>query len=363
MEEQSVKVLQVLGTLNCGGAENFVMNLYRNIDKSKVKFDFVIHTDQECFFSEEVRKLGGTIYHAPRYRVYNHLQYVAWWKQFLRQQPYDVVHGHMYSVASIYLKVATRLGIKTISHSHNSSNGMGISAQIKNLMQHGIGKVANYKLACGTDAGKWLYGKDSDFVVIHNGIETEKYQYDEVIRHKYREELQLEQHFVVGHVGRFDEVKNHAFLLQVFREITKLNPQSKLLLVGTGPLKEEIQNQAIQLGIDSNIVFTGIRSDVNQLMMAMDVFCMPSIHEGLPVVLIEAQASGLCSVVSDTIDHNANITQTMQFLSLNKDPSIWAKDLISTKMHPNRELCSDQINALGYGITNAVTYLEKLYRG
>lgn len=360
------RILQVLGRLNRGGAENMVMNLYRAVDREKVQFDFVIHTDKHCDFTDEVLALGGKIFSAPRYNVKNHFTYKKWWKKFLREHPeYKIVHGHMYSIASIYLKIAKRYGCTTISHSHSSSAKSGIAGKVRLLTQLPLRNIPDWLFACSDKAGQWLYGKNvknrKNYMLLTNAIDTDKYVYDSKIREKVRDEFNLGEKFVVGHVGRIFAPKNHKYLLEVFKEILKEKSDAMLMIVGTGPMENEVKEKVKELGLTENVIMTGVRSDVNELMQAMDCFVFPSLYEGLPVTVVEAQTAGLLCFVSDTVTDEVSLTDLVTMLSIEKSPKEWA-DLIlektaSFKRTNTRQLIIDA----GYDIASTAEWLQKFY--
>lgn len=325
-----IRILHVFGRLNRGGAEMMIMTLYRNIDRTKVQFDFIVHANEKCAFEDEVRFLGGNIYKVPRYNGKNHFQYKKAWNEFFQNHPeYKIIHGHIRSTASIYLKIAKKLGLITIAHSHNTSSGGGFSAVVKNILQYPIRSIADYLFACSRAAGEWLYGKRAckgdNFFILNNAIDTEKFIFNEETRLKKRKELQIEDKFVIGHVGRFHPQKNHYFLIDIFKEIYNINKNSVLLLIGDGDLKKSIQEKVEDLGLSNNVVFTGVRPNVPELLQAMDVFLFPSLYEGLPVALIEAQAAGLPCIVSDKITTDTKITDLISFVPLTKLPETMGK--------------------------------------
>lgn len=361
MLEPKIRILHVLGCLDCGGAENLIMNVYRNIDKNKFEFNFLIHTDRECYFTNEVENLGGKIYNAPRYQGYNHIQYSMWFDRFFQKYKFDVIHGHMTSTACIYLKFAKKYGMVTVAHSHHTSSGVGIVGKAKEHVQLKAKKFADYRFACEKNAGKWLFAHDS-FQVIKNGIQSEKYMFDNKVRIRIRNEFGLDDETMLyGHVGRFNTPKNHKFLLKIFHEIKKKNKNSKLMLVGDGNLKSDIQTQIRDLDIKDDVIFTGIRSDVHELLMGMDVFIFPSLYEGLGIVLIEAQATGTISFASTEVPKEANITGSVTYISLKDDAEKWAAEIVQSKVLVNREQYVKNIEDNGYNIINTVQELESFY--
>lgn len=361
-----IRVLHVLGKLHRGGAETMVMNLYRNIDKEKIQFDFVVHTEKVEAYENEIHNFGGKIFRIPAYKGYNHFEYIHAWKELLSNHPeFKIIHGHVRSTASIYMLIAKQYNRITISHSHSTSNGNGIAAVIKRIMQYPIRYIADYFFAASEQSGKWLYGdqiiQKKNFLILKNSINIQDFEYNEGIRKTIREKLNLENQFVLGHVGRLHESKNHIFLIEIFNEILKINTNSKLILVGKGNLIDVIREKAILLNLEENILFLGERSDIADLIQAMDVFVFPSIYEGLPVSLIEAQASGIPIVASDSITKNVNITNLITFISLSSLPSFWAKQIIKYKDNYPRENYSVEIKKAGYDIKTNAKKLERFY--
>lgn len=363
---EPIRVLQVLGRLNRGGAESMIMNLFRSIDREKVQFDFVIHTKEHCDFTDEVLSLGGRIYSAPRYNVKNHFAYKKWWNNFFREHPeYKVIHGHMYSIASIYLKIAKKYGLATISHSHTSSQKTGFSGVVKRVIQIPLKNIPDWLFACSDNAGRWLYGDDvgkrQNYILLKNAIDSQKYIYTPEIATKIRKEFGIEDRFVVGHIGRMFFAKNHPYLLEIFKAFLQKNENSVLLLVGDGPSRKEIEEKAQTLGIREKVIFTGVRSDVNEVLQAMDMFVFPSIYEGLPVTVIEAQATGLPCLISDAVTDEVCITDLVTRYSLNESPQNWAEKITELSALTERMDMSEKIADSGYDIKTTSQWLQNFY--
>lgn len=362
-----IRILHVLGTLNRGGAETMIMNIYRSIDRTKIQFDFMIHTDKECDYNDEIIKFGGKIYNVPRYIGRNHFKYKKAWDSFFNIHPeYKIVHGHMRSTASIYLKIAKKHGLITIAHSHStSSRGNKFEQLVKNIMQFPIRYIADYLFACSDEAGKWLFGRNvlnkGNYKVIKNAIDIEKYTFNEVKRNEIRETLSIEDKFVVGHVGSFTYPKNHKFLISVFYEVQKQYKDSILLLVGDGELRPYIQKQIDDLGINDKVKLTGVVANVNDYMQAMDVFVFPSLWEGLPVTVVEAQASGLQCFISDKVTEEVCITPCIKSISLNESVKNWAYKIIFSKKNRRYET-SFYMERSGFDIYDSVKLLTKFYQ-
>lgn len=359
-----LKVLQVVSRLTAGGEQTFIMSVYRNIDINKVHFDFVVFSDEGQVFETEVKSKGSIIYRCPRYNGKNHIQYCKWWNDFFKtHKEYDIVHGHVRSTAAIYLNYAKKNGCCTISHSHSISNGRGFSAFVKGCMQKKIPKVSDYMLACSFRAGKWLFGKkyvnSNKFEVIYNGIDCDRFSYNEKKRYEMRQLLNINDKYVIGQVGRFQQMKNHFFTVDLLEMILKIIPNSVLLLVGDGDLKDSIYKYAQNKNIDRNIIFTGKVMNTEDYYQAMDVFVMPSIFEGLGIVSIEAQCSGLVALCSDMVPIEAKVTNHCFFLPLDNKHE-WCKKIYEAKEEIRID-CSEIIKTNGYDIIQISHHLIEIY--
>ena len=364
-----IRVLHVIGIMNQGGAETMIMNIYRKIDRDKVQFDFVENENDGAFFDEEIRKLGGRIYHCPRFTGKNFLKYRKWWKEFFKENnDYSFVHGHIGSTAAIYLSEAKKHSIKTIAHSHNI-DAKGRKQFIYNVFSHPVRKIADYFFMCSIQAGKDRFGKNvtddpNKSFLVPNAIDTEQFRFNEKIRANKRNELGIaEKELLVGHVGRFADQKNHSFLLNIFKEATIIDPSSKLLLVGDGDLRQTIIEKIHDLDLDDKVIMAGTREDVNELMTAMDVLLFPSKYEGLPVTLVEAQCSGLPCVISDNIPEDSIlIKDSVTVLSLSESSSVWAKQVLQSKPFIRSE-SADQIKGTEFDVDKSTKWLEEFYLG
>lgn len=356
-----IRILHVLAGMNRGGAEAFVMNIYRNIDRTKVQFDFILFRQEECEFNNEIRNLGGKIYWVPRYNGKNHFKFKKTWNNFLKEHPeYKIIHGHVRSTASIYLKIANKHGLTTIAHSHNTSSGKGVDAVVKNVLQYPIRIIANYCFACSKSAGEWLFGKKNNFHVLNNAIDTAKFIFNDKIRDEKRKELNIKNKLVIGNVGRFHIQKNHTFLIDVFKEIHDKNEDAVLLLVGDGELRSSIEKKIKILKLVDNVILTGVRSDIPELLQAMDVFVFPSLFEGLGIVVVEAQAAGLPCIVADTIPKEAYLTDLIENLSLEDSLAIWADKILEHINHKRKDTYQEIVKC-GYDIKETVKWLEEFY--
>lgn len=364
MNTTPIRVLQVLGGLEAGGAESFVMNLYRAIDKKKVQFDFVKHIEHKGVFENEITQMGGKIYRCPQYTGKNHFAYCKWWDDFFTEHPeYHVIHGHVRSTASIYLKIAKKHGLVTIAHSHSTSNGSGISAIVKDMLRLPIRHTADYLFACSDKAGKWLYGEKAteqpNYRMIPNGIDLQRFAFDEEKRRRMRQELGISDNtFVIGHVGRMTTPKNHRFLVELFAEYHKKNQNSRLLLVGDGELFEEVKQQCNRLGISDSVIMTGSKTNTEDYYQAMDVFVFPSLWEGLGIVAIEAQANGLVCLVSDRVPKDVLLTKKCWVLPLGKKET-WCDALEQCKFEKHVFPMSCQLYR--YDVAKIAEKMQKFY--
>ncbi len=360
-----IRILHILGGLDMGGAETFVMNVYRHVDHENIQFDFIKHKAAAQFFEEEIKSLGGKIYVCPRYKGYNHVAYVRWWKKFFKEHSeYKIVHGHVRSTAAIYLQIAKSYGRKTISHSHSTNNNGGFSALVKAVLQYPIRFIADYFFACSRAAGEWLFGKkvtkQANFFVIPNVIDAAKFAYNPTQRKEMRQKLNLENNFVAGHVGRLDLPKNHTFLLQIFAEIYKQNQAARLLLVGDGPLKQKLIEQAEQLHISQAVLFCGNQAPEHYY-QAMDVFVFPSLYEGLGIAIIEAQTAGLPCIVSKHLPQEIDLQcGLITRADLKETPQHWAETILSQTNKP-RTNQQAAVRAKGFDITATTHWLTDFY--
>jgi len=360
-----IRVLHVVVNMNRGGAETLIMNLYRNIDRSKIQFDFL--TCKEGIFDQEILYLGGKIHRIPYITEGGHFHYIKNLKQFLKaNNHYKIVHSHMDKMSGFVLKYAKKAGIPVrIAHSHNTQSEGGFATKIyKEYAGSNIEKSATHYLACSNSAAKWLFKNKADSSkLLKNGIETEKFTFSEKIRDEIREELVVEEDsLVLGHVGRFNHQKNHEFLIEIFNELKKVEPKAYLVLVGDGFLRSDIEGKVRKLGLEEKVKFLGVRSDINSLLQAFDLFVFPSFHEGLPVTLIEAQGAGLPCLISKNITNEVDMKMDLvKFLPIN-NKNVWVKEIrkISTK-DASRNISSQALYQQGYDIKNTAHFMNKFY--
>ncbi len=370
--KEPVRVLQVLGGTGLGGAESRVMDSYRHLDRSRIQFDFCVHSQEEGFFDKEIESLGGHVYRVPRFRVVNWLAYRKAWKEFFRvhstqaHPDYVAVHGHMTSTASIYLPIAKAAGVPlTIAHARSAGVDPGLKGIMTRFLRRNLGKKADVCLTCSRLAGEAVFGEKmveaGRVTTVPNAIDAEEFAFSEKKRKQKRAELGIgPQEFVIGHVGRFGHMKNHAFLLDVFAEIHRKVPDSRLLLVGEGGLMDSVREKAASFGLSDRVIFTGNQAQVADFYMAMDFFVFPSIFEGLPGSVIEAQAAGLRCLVSDSVTDEVLITPLAQARSLSEGAAVWAQAVLERRDYERKQM-AQAIKDAGFDVSDQVKFLEKLY--
>ena len=357
-----IRVLCVFGKLNRGGAETMCMNLYRHIDRTKVQFDFVKHTHEACAYDKEILSLGGKIYEAPRYRLYNSFIYKRWWCKHFKEHPeHKIIHGHMFTIASVYLQVAKQCGRKTICHSHIANPySNSFEEYLKVFMVQNVNKVSDYKFACSKLAGDYLY-KGEKYIVLNNAIDTQSFIYDRNTALKTREAIGFkEDDFVIGTVGRLTQQKNPDKIISILSNLMKKDEEFKFIWIGVGELEQHIKEMIKAYNLEDSIHMLGSRGDVNALLMAMDIFLLPSLYEGLPVSVIEAQAAGVPCVISDTITKEVCITQLVKRVGLNDTDEDWC-NAINASIVSGRQNNAHIIMEAGYDIRESSEWLCNFY--
>lgn len=356
-----IRILQVVNIMDRAGLETMLMNYYRNIDRSQIQFDFLTHRDVPGAYEEEIKKMGGVIYRAPRLYPQNYLSYFSFMADFFHNHPeYRIVHSHIDTLSVFPLYAAKKAGIPyRIGHSHSSKLDRDIKLPIKYVAKLLMTKEANVYCACSKVAAQFMYA-GKKVKIIHNAIDLRHFQYDESKRNLVREKLGVMNKFVVGHVGRFYYVKNQTFLLDIIQEIKKINSDIRLLLIGKGEDEPILRKKVEKLDLKENVIFLIDRSDVNELYQAMDVFVMPSIFEGLPVVGVEAQANGLPCLFSNKISDEVVLTNTAKQISLEESANVWAENIMKMRNGRNIE-AQRQLREQGYDISLEVNKLVKWY--
>lgn len=354
----STRILHIVTYMGRGGLETMLMNYYRHIDRSKVQFDFLVHRDFEADYDEEIRSLGGKIYRLPPLNPFSQGYLSQLNAFFSAHSEYCVVHSHLDCMAGIPLKYAKKHGVPVrIAHAHSSSQDKNLKYPLKLYFKNKIAKYATHLFACSHVAGCWMFN-NSKFTIVNNAINASDYTFSPVTRAEVRQELGIASNtLVVGHVGRFMAPKNHDFLLQIF---SKLPDNTHLLLVGDGELRQSIEMQADALGIRDRVILTGVRSDVNRLLQAMDVFVFPSLFEGLGIAAIEAQAAGLPCLISDKVPIECKKTALVTQIPLDSSVQIWADAVLQAATSPRQDT-QDQIRNAGYDISETAKWLQNFY--
>ena len=357
---EPIRILHIVSNMQQGGIENFIMNIYRNIDRNKVQFDFLVHRDFEADYDKEILSMGGKIYHVSRLIPWSR-SYRRELKKFFQEHPqYKIVHVHQDCLSSVALQCAKECGVPVrIAHSHNKNQDINIKYWIKRHYMKQIPKFATDYFACGKDAGDWMFSGHS-YHILRNAIDASAYTYSPQKAAYVREQLDVEKKFVIGHIGRFDPQKNHSFLIDIFNKCAKTNPDARLLLIGDGKGRTRIQEKVNSLGLEDKVIFTGVRSDIADLLQAIDVFVFPSLYEGLGIAAVEAQAAGVPCILSDNVPTECKMTKNVEYLSVNESSEVWARHILACKHIPHMDTYEDICKA-GYDIKENATRLQDFY--
>ena len=374
-KSQPLRILHVVGSMNRGGIETWLMHILRNINRDRFQMDFLVHTTEPCSYDEEILALGSKI--IPCLNQPQPWIYTSNFKKILKNNgPYDIVHSHVHHYSGLTLFLAKQAGVPVrIAHSHNNTSSAEAQAGWKRklylaLMEKSIARYATLGLGASHEAAIDLFGmtwkNDSRWQILYYGLDLTPFRM-QIDKAALRAEFNIPADaFVIGHVGRFEAQKNHQFILQIATEIVKQEPKMRLFLVGVGPLREEVEQNVARLGLKDHVVFAGVRSDVPQLMLSiMDVFLFPSLFEGLGLVLIEAQAAGLVSVLSDVVPQAADVVcPLIKRLSLSDSASFWAETVLAQK----HQAAISQSNALSlvansqFNLEVCMEQLTKIYQ-
>lgn len=369
---KKIKVLHILDELNTGGAERIVYTYFKHFNKNQFQWDFVVtryaDTSKKGILEKKIESIGGKIYKVHRKRE-NYLRNILDIDYIIKNGQYDIVHSHLDELSAIYLLSAKIHKVPVrICHSHLAGTDRGFLVELlckffRLLLKH----VITNKFACGNDAAKSLWGnnaiKDGSVYIMKNAIETDLFKFDVTIRNAKRNELNIrEDCFVIGSIGRLSYQKNSDFIVDIFSEFHKKNQNSILLLVGVGDFLDLIEKKIKSYNLEGSVKLLGNRSDVNEIMMAMDLFILPSRFEGLPIVIVEAQCSGLPCIISDTITKEVSFSNNIRYLSLANTAKEWAEKILIQDIQVNRNLCSDTIKSVGYDINEASIDLQDYYK-
>lgn len=371
MNTEPIRVLQVVGRMDRGGIETMIMNQYRNIDRDKVQFDFLAHFGREAAYNDEIRSMGGRIYEMPALRDENRVffwrffSYLFALNKFFREhREYKVIHGHMTHTAALYMPIAKRYGVSCrIVHSHNTRSKKGLLGFLTNFLHKFATRDATDFFACSKAAQKWFFTEEiinsGKVHFMTNAIDAKRFRYDPEQRRKMRDALGLKDELTIAHVARFRTEKNHAFMIDVLLEALKVRGDITLIFVGDGPQEEAVKAKAKACGVENHVRFLGSRGDVPDILQAADVFVLPSSWEGQPLTVMEAQASGLQCLVSDSLSQELDILGMVSFISLS-NVNEWVNALFKESQKQRRDTY-EEIVAAGYDSCTTAAWLQEFY--
>lgn len=369
MENEPIRVLEVIGEMDLGGAESMIMNLYRCIDREKVQFDFLVHTQRKCAFDDEIEQLGGRIFHITKFNGRNAIRYYRECNKFFDQHPeIRVVHGHIGSSAALYLHAANKHGCYTIAHSHAANKITDFKSVVWAFFSFPTRYIAKQLFGCSTEAGQARYGKravaSKKYKNFNNAIDVSRYAYDYQTRIDMRKSLGIDKdEILIGTVGRVSHEKNPEMIYGIFESLAERKEDTRCIWIGSGEFEDTYRRKIIDSGHTDRIIMTGRRNDIPQLLQAMDVLILPSFFEGLPVTIIEAQAASLPCVLSDTISRETAVTDLVTWKSIKDSPEQWADECINiakSTMHHRTDKKQELVNA-GYDIKETAKWLGKFY--
>jgi glycosyltransferase involved in cell wall biosynthesis len=347
---ETIRVLQIVGVMDPGGMENFIMNLYEKMDKDKIQFDFVVHMRRDNDYVELIRQMGGKVYELPQLTKHP-LRNLKAIYHIVKANNYPIVIRHASNaLIAPQLLVAKMGGAYTICHSHNETDPNKFLQKLgRVLMQLSV----NDRFACSEKAGKWMFG-NKPYKVIHNAIDIDKFEYSPDKAKTIIEEFKLQGKHIYGNIANFRESKNHLFLMEIYKEILKIDSEAIFFCLGEGNLRSMVEEKIKSLGLEDKVILTGVRFDVENFMSCFDVLIFPSLFEGLPLTLIEAQASGLPCLISDTITKDVVVTNGLiNYESINKSANIWAQRAVELREFAdnkslNRTCQRNEIAKAGY---------------
>lgn len=348
--------------MNSGGIENYIMNMLRVIDRDHIQFDFLEHHLNRSYFDDEIESYGCKIYRLPVLDDKNMFKYIFSLEKLFKNERFDIIHGHAASLGVFYLRAAQKAGIPVrIAHSHGTSYLHTPKGVAKKILFQGFQRYANVRFACSTEAGKFLFGNNK-FELVKNAIDTNRFIFNETLREDTRKRIGVNKStFLMGHIGRFNLQKNHDFLIDIFKVVHQLKPDSKLLLVGDGETKRHVMERVISEGLSNSVVLENVTDSPQSYYAAMDSLVMPSLFEGLPLVGIEAQCAGLPCFFSSNITRETSVTDLALFISLENSPEYWARVILQNSVPKNRREYADQVRCAGYDFHDNTHYMEQKY--
>lgn len=367
---EPIRILNLFTVMNRGGAETMVMNYYRAIDKNMIQFDFMVHRQERGAYDDEIEAMGGRIFRMCPIYPQNLFRYKRMLKEFFDNHPeYQILHSHMSELGYFAFKEAIRHQVPVrICHAHSSPNFKietfkeKLKVLPREILARGMRKLSTDFFVCSKIAGDWLFGKknESRFIMMNNAVNAASFAYDKETADIIKTEMKWGDKIVVGHVGRFIVPKNHSFLIDIFQQFHAKHPQSILVLVGDGDQRENICNKIKKLNLEDSIILLGFRSDTANLYKAFDIFVFPSLYEGLPVSLVEAQSAGLSCIVSDTISTQARILPNYSILSLKDSLEVWVNEM-EKHLNDKREDTTGNIKKAKFDIYSNAEWLTNLY--
>lgn len=366
--DKPIRVLQVVTLMNRAGLENRIMDIYRNIDRDKIQFDFLTHRMEEGQFDNEIKSMGGVVYRIPGIKPWALIRYICNLNKFFKEHPnYKFVHVHLNTYSGWVQYAAKRAGVP-VRITHSRANGIDKNWKwiFKALSKKIVNGPTTHKFACSIQAGEFLFGKKgimppNEFMVIPNGFNLRRFSFDQEKRKVMRAKLLLSDHLAVVHVGRLSAPKNHKYLVEVFKCIHNKRSNSKLFLIGDGELRHEIELQVSSLGLTESVVFLGSIPNVGDYLQAMDVMIFPSLYEGFGTVVLETQCSGLPTLATDGLPKETKITDCLEFMNIHDDPNNWAQTAIQMTTLIKRKDRTADIRKAGYDIQDTYKILSDFY--
>lgn len=370
-KKKVIRVLNVTTVFKAAGIESFIMNMYRNIDREKVQFDFMVMRDEKEYYDNEIEKLGGKKYIIQKESKNILIRILKESKAlytFLKMHPYQIVHIHYTTpLRAFYALAAKKAGVKVIvyhSHSAKVSGKSFLKKLLYSILRKCIENWATDYFACSEVAAEWMFSRklisDGKAKVVYNGIDINRFRFSKSARNAIRNELGLSNEFVIIHTGRFLEQKNHKFILEVFQKVKMKQQDARLLLLGTGDLFNKVKNYANELNILDSVYFLGVHSDVERYLSAADCYIMPSLYEGLPVAAVEAECSGLPCYLSTNITKEVELTDAVKFMDLSQSAEEWADEILACRNIIRKDK-SEMVAQKGYDVHEEAKKLQSFY--
>lgn len=361
-----IRILHSVSNMDRAGIETMLMNYYRHIDRDKVQFDFLCNKPKKGAYDDEIRELGGKIYVSPGLNPFKYPEYLEFMKKLFKAHPeYNVIHAHngALGVYALHAGKVNNIPVR-IFHAHGASITRDWKLPLKLFCKSRLKSNINHKWTCGVDAARCYYGNrtvdENDFLLVRNAIEVERFVFNAEVRRKMRNRYNLEGKHIIGHVGRFMTQKNHSFLIDVFDELCRQDDKAVLFLAGDGELMPEMKKKVKKLGLAEKVIFAGNIDNVNEIYQMFDVFVLPSVWEGLPVVGIEAQTASLPCIFSSAVTRETAVTENCRFISLDAPKSKWVKVILSAYGCRRRDN-TDIITEAGYNISMEAVKLQNKY--